>query len=277
MNENSDNRVGCQSWGYEDWITKAGGETVFYPRGTKPADMLELYSTIFDTIEVDSTAYGVPAESMIESWYEKSTPNFKFSLKTPRLVTHELSLSSASYPVFDEFVARATMLKEKLGAILIQLPASFESTKANAQSVRGFIKRLPPDLRFAMEFREPGWFIDWTYEEFQKNRIALALVEGRWVDRNLMFEAIPKLASHLGYVRFLGERDLLQFNAIQRPQDETLRRWSEEIMRIEAGVKYIYTDNYFEGFGPGTANKLKQMLKQPVADFAILDQQPSLF
>lgn len=277
MNENSNIRVGCQSWGYEDWITKAGGETVFYPRSTRSGEMLELYSTVFNTIEVDSTVYGVPAESMMESWYDKSGQDFKFSLKTPRLVTHELSLAPASYPVFDEFLERTALLKEKLGAILIQLPASFESTKANAQTLRRFIGRLPSDFQFAVEFREPGWFTDWTFEEFEKNNVALALVEGKWVDRTIMFEAIPKLASKLCYVRIMGERDLLQFDRILRPQDETLRRWSEEIRNVEADMKYVYVDNYFEGFGPGTANKLKQMLNLPVMDFAVLDQQPSLF
>jgi uncharacterized protein YecE (DUF72 family) len=277
MSDNSEIRVGCQSWGYEDWITKPGGDTVFYPRGTKSGDMLELYSAVFDTIEVDSTAYGVPAESMIEGWYEKSTPNFKFSLKAPRLITHELSLSPASYPVFDEFLERLTLLREKLGAVLIQLPASFESTKENAQAVRGFVERLPSGFKFALEFREPGWFIDWTFEEFEKNNVALALVEGKWVDREKMFEAASKSASKLCYVRFMGERDLLQFDKIQRPRDEILMRWSKTIAQIEADAKYIYMDNYFEGFAPGTANKMKQMLDLSVTDFAVLDKQPSLF
>ena len=57
--------IGCQSWQYDDWITEAGGETIFYPRGTRPADMLSLYSEAFDTIEVDSTAYGTPAISTL--------------------------------------------------------------------------------------------------------------------------------------------------------------------------------------------------------------------
>ena len=48
-------RIGCQSWGYDDWITPIGGETVFYPSGTKHDEMLELYARVFSTIEVDST------------------------------------------------------------------------------------------------------------------------------------------------------------------------------------------------------------------------------
>ena len=38
--------------------------------------MLELYSRVFPTIEVDSTVYGVPAEKTIEKWYEQTPANF---------------------------------------------------------------------------------------------------------------------------------------------------------------------------------------------------------
>ena len=82
-------RIGCQSWQYDDWVTMAGGETIFYPRGTRAADMLTLYSQIFDTIEVDSTAYGTPAVSTIEGWLSATPDDFLFSLKVPRAITHE--------------------------------------------------------------------------------------------------------------------------------------------------------------------------------------------
>ena len=54
MDQRNNFHIGCQSWQYEDWVTKAGDDTIFYPRGTKPSDMLRLYSKVFDTIEVDS-------------------------------------------------------------------------------------------------------------------------------------------------------------------------------------------------------------------------------
>ena len=167
-------RIGCQSWSYDDWVTKAGGETVFYPRGTKPAEMLPLYSQVLDTIEVDSTAYGVPQISAVEGWYEKTPESFVFSLKVPRAMTHEFSLRPGCYPIIESFVAAARHLKQKLGVILVQLPASFEATKENAQSVRDFLAQLPRDVKFAVEFRNSGWFVDWTFEEFASSAIPLA-------------------------------------------------------------------------------------------------------
>ncbi len=69
-------RIGCQGWNYNDWTTKAGGETVFYPRGTRSGAMLEIYSQIFETVEVDSTFYAIPPGSSVENWYKKTPENF---------------------------------------------------------------------------------------------------------------------------------------------------------------------------------------------------------
>ena len=48
-------RVGTQGWNYEAW------EGPFYPPGTRPADFLSVYARAFDTVEVDSTFYAIPA------------------------------------------------------------------------------------------------------------------------------------------------------------------------------------------------------------------------
>lgn len=172
-------RVGCQSWGYDDWVTPAGGETVFYPQGTRSGDMLQLYARVFDTIEVDSTAYGPPALSAIEGWHAKTPPGFVFSLKVPRRITHDFPLEPSVYPEMDEFLERASALNDKLGPILIQFPAAFESTKENAGRLREFLSRLPDGFRFAVEFRNAGWFVDWTFEE-----LASARSPSRWWTEN---------------------------------------------------------------------------------------------
>lgn len=269
--------IGCQSWGYDDWITEPGGETIFYPAGTRSPEMLGLYSRVFSTIEVDSTAYGPPSASTIESWYAKTPPGFLFSLKVPRRITHDMPLHPAVYQEMDDFIDAARGLGEKLGSILIQFPASFESNKENARSLRAFLARLPGDVCFAVEFRNAGWFVDWTYEELASHSIALALVEGKWVDREVMFAAVPKLTPKLAYVRFMGVRDLISFTHIQRPQDVVLEFWCGHLADITAADMFIYADNYFEGFAPETANKIKRLLRQTPVSPAMLEQQPSLF
>jgi hypothetical protein len=39
---------------------------------------------VFDTVEVDSTFYAIPASGTIENWYRKTPDDFIFSLRCPR-------------------------------------------------------------------------------------------------------------------------------------------------------------------------------------------------
>ena len=277
MFESKTFHIGCQSWQYEDWITEAGGETIFYPRGTRPADMLSIYSEAFDTIEVDSTAYGTPAVSTLEGWSKETPDDFLLSLKVPSLITHELELGPATFPIMDEFVEAVRVLGSKLGVILIQFPASFESTKENGARLRSFIERLPSDLRFGVEFRHPGWLIEWTFDELNERGIALALVAGKWIDEAVMSTAFAKTKTPFAYVRMMGVRDLPKFDRVYRDRMEEINRWADMIKTLEASEVFCYLDNYFEGHAPATANRLKRALGASTVDPRKLEKQASLF
>ena len=270
-------RIGCQSWGYEDWITPAGGDYVFYPSGTKKTEMLQFYSKVFDTIEIDATLYGIPASTTFEKWHDETPDGFTFGLKTPREVTHDGRLTPATIPVMLEFVERSQLLKEKLGVFLIQLPPSFDGSKENGQNLREFLSVLPRGFKYAVEFRNQDWFIDWTFEELEKNEVTLGLVEGPWLPRENMFDAVPKLTADFAYLRIMGERDLEKFDRIYRHRDDVLAQWTSAIKQLRAKEIFIYVDNYFEGFAPETANKLQILLDRPVAQAKEFQEQRSLF
>jgi Uncharacterized conserved protein len=276
-NPKSQIRLGCQGWNYADWVTKAGGEPVFYPRGTKPNEMLAIYSKAFETIEVDSTFYAVPASSAVENWYKRTPEGFTFALKLPQEITHEHFLRESAFPVLEAFCERALILKEKLAAVLVQLPPHFEATKENALNLRRFLKHLPREIRFAFEFRHRGWMIEWTYEELEKNFATLALVEGEWIPREMMFSAIEKLTNSFAYVRFMGERDLTSFDAVVRPQDAQMRIWKDELEKLQAKEVFIYFSNFFEGFAPASVNKMRELFGQRAIAAAELEDQGSLF
>jgi len=278
MNKKSEIQIGCQGWNYDDWTTKTLQETVFYPRGTRADKMLETYSKVFGTVEIDSTFYAVPASSAVESWYKKAPENFTFSLKMPQEITHNFALSKNSYPVLEEFCERISLLKEKLGVALIQLAPQFEATKENAQNLRKFLERLPKEIHFAVDFRDRQWLADWTFEELEKNGVALCAVEGSWIPRELMFEAVTtKQTADFAYVRFMGERDLTRFDKIQRPQDANLEMWKEEIGKIKAKTAFVYFSNFYEGYAPASANKLKLLCGQKIVEAGSLENQKSLF
>jgi uncharacterized protein YecE (DUF72 family) len=179
--------------------------------------------------------------------------------------------------MMEEFCERALLLKEKLGAVLIQLPPNFEASKENAKGLRDFLAELPKKIRFAIEFRNREWFVDWTFEELEKKSVALCLVEGHWIPRELMFESIGKPTADFAYVRFMGERDLTSFDRVQRPQDANLQMWETEFERLKAANVFVYFSNFYEGFAPASVNKLKALLGQKTVEADSLENQKSLF
>jgi uncharacterized protein YecE (DUF72 family) len=270
-------RAGGQGWNYDDWTTKAGGESIFYPRGTRSGEMLAVYAEIFDSVEVDSTFYAVPPASSVESWYKKTPAGFTFSLKMPQEITHEHELRANSFEVLDEFCERIKDLREKLGVVLVQLAPQFEASKENAQNLRKFLERLPKEIRFAVEFRDRAWMIDWTFQELEKNSVALCLTEGKWIPREMTFNAIERLKADFSYVRFMGERDLTAFDRIYRHMDANLEMWAKEIEKLRAKEIFLYFSNFYEGHAPASVNKLKRLLGQEITEAAELENQGSLF
>ncbi|MDQ4120897.1 MAG: DUF72 domain-containing protein [Acidobacteriota bacterium] len=185
-------------------------------------------------------------------------------------------MQKASFPVLDEFCERALTLKEKLAVVLIQLPPQFEADEERVRSLLEFLPRLPKDIRFAVEFRNRSWFKGETLDVLRQNNVSLSLTESGFIPRQFMFEAARRLTADFVYVRFMGERDLTRFDCVQRKQDENLWLWFEVLSEIKAPM-FVYFSNFYEGFAPTSANKLKRMFRQETTDFSDLENQPSLF
>jgi uncharacterized protein YecE (DUF72 family) len=272
--------IGCQGWNYEDWVTgPAADETVFYPRGTRPAGMLPIYTRAYETVEVDSTFYAVPSASTVDGWHKRTPPRFTFALKLPQQITHEFGLRKGSADLLAEFCDHARLLHDKLAAVLIQLPPQFEAVPENLRALETFLPRLPRDMPFTIEFRHASWITDETLNLLATHRVPVALVEGEWIARRTLFRTVEHVAADFAYIRFMGARDLTRFDIIQRLQDDNLQLWSEAITRLSARVPrvYAYFSNYYEGHAPTSANKLRRLLHQPIVSPADFENQPSLF
>src|SRR5437868_7600515 len=272
--------IGCQGWNYDDWVTPpAALAPVFYPHGTRAADMLGTYARAFETVEVDTTFYAVPAASTIDLWAQRTPQDFIFSLKLPQAITHEAGLRAGGDEILNEFCTTARRLGERLGAVLVQLPPQFEATTETVAALKRFLPRLPHDLRFAVEFRHSSWAESEIAELLAQHNVAVALVEGQWLARRALWQMVAAAAPQFAYVRWMGARDLTRFDVEQRPRDENLALWREAITRLCARVStvYAYFSNYYEGHAPASANKLKRLLGQPTVAPAELANQPSLF
>src|SRR4051812_35212495 len=80
--------LGTMGFGYDAW---SGG--VFYPAGVKSSEYLAYYARHFDCVELDTTFYAAPDEKRVRHWAAQVPERFRFSVKTPREVTHDHALS----------------------------------------------------------------------------------------------------------------------------------------------------------------------------------------
>ncbi len=269
--------IGAQGWNYDDW----GGS--FYPRGIKSADYLDEYVRAFDTVEVDSTFYATPPESSIRSWKKRALSGFTYSLKLPQEITHQARLVNCQ-ETLERFCERARGLKEKLGAILIQLPPDL-SPRA-LPHLEKFLSWLPADIRFAVEFRDSAWLVgkvgETVSELFAAQRVALALVDGQWLPRELVLGLVDNsalAAAGFAYVRWMGPRALTDFSRVQIDHSVELAEWAERFgqLRQRVPLVYGYFSNFYEGHSPASCNRFKRLVGLPVTEPEDLVVQPSLF
>ena len=139
-------KIGTCAWSYDDW---RGG---FYPEHLPPAERLAYYAQHFRAVEVDATFYHAPAPNVARHWAEATPPDFVFSCKAPREITHERRLRDCAEPL-EAFLRSLDPLGEKLGCVLVQLPPSFRPRQDEA-ALREFVRALPRSMRFAIEFRD---------------------------------------------------------------------------------------------------------------------------
>jgi uncharacterized protein YecE (DUF72 family) len=94
-----------------------------------------------------------------------------------------------------------------------------------------------------------------------------------------MWQCVESLTAEFAYVRWMGARDLSRFDVIQRPQDKNLELWAEAIRRLCARVPHVfaYFSNFYEGFAPASANRIKALLGLPTVSPDELENQQSLF
>ncbi len=170
----SDIRIGTSGWSYPSGDGTWNG--IFYPakgnagkRGKGKFDELAFYAEHFDTVEINSTFYRIPAPATAASWAKRTPRDFEFSLKLFQKFTHpemfEKATGADAWSLgqrdVDEFRAAIDPLAaaNKLGALLAQFPASFK----NEPDTRGYLEWLLERFReymIAVELRHRSWSDD---------------------------------------------------------------------------------------------------------------------
>ena len=257
-------RIGASAWSFDEW------KGAFYPPGLPESRWLEFYARYFPAVEIDSTFYGPPSEDTVRRWLEMTPATFRFASKLPREITHACRLRDCNAEL-NSFLHAIEPLAPKLHVVLIQLPPSF-APKDGKPALRAFLKQLPRDFRFAIEFRHAGWHRPQFIGLLEKYRVCWV-----WADtsplneRNLApFEFLPRTADFL-YLRLLGDygtkydadgKHVHRYEKLLWKREAALESWALKIERHLAEVRNVwaFVSNHFEGFAPETCQRLAQRL-----------------
>jgi uncharacterized protein YecE (DUF72 family) len=117
---------------------------------------LERYARVFCCAEINSSFHRPHAAATYARWAAATPPEFRFSVKLPKEITHVRRLRR-SRALLERFLEESAGLESKRGPLLVQLPPSFEF---DARVVGRFFSLLRSLYSgpVACEPRHPSWF-----------------------------------------------------------------------------------------------------------------------
>jgi uncharacterized protein YecE (DUF72 family) len=241
--------IGTSGWSYKEWVG------AFYPNsGT---NKLSFYTKIYRTAEVDSTFYSYPSKGLVLGWTRHSPPEFVFSVKLPRLLTHDkkLDLSKGVEADLLRFLSLMNPLiaSGKLGPVLIQLPPSY-SYGADYEKLKGFLRAVPEDIRFAVEFRHPTWLREDVRSFLRERNVADVIVD------EPLLPPETAVTADFAYVRWHGHGSRPWYN--YRYSENELAGWAPKVKEVASRVKstFGYFNNHFRGFAVENSLRMMQLL-----------------
>ena len=239
-------RIGCSGWSYQHWR-----DGVFYPAGLRAGEWLRYYAGRFDTVELNTTFYRLPARPMAERWAREVPGHFRFAVKVSRYLTHVVRLADTARH-FALLLDRLEPLLAagKAGPFLWQLPPTFARDDKRLAAALG---ELPPELRHAFEFRHESWFADEVFALLRHHGVALVIGDRPEV-RGFQCRVVT---TDFTYLRFHHGSRGRRGNYSPAELDE----WAGWIGALPPDVAvWAYFNNDWEGFAPANAEGLEARL-----------------
>ena len=238
-------------WSYSFW------KGSFYPRDLSSKDFLSYYAKQFDTVEVDNTFYRIPRTQTVTEWKQQTTQGFLFSLKFPRKITHIKMLKDCQEET-RVFLENVSLLEEKLGVLLLQLPPFFR--KEHISLLADYLKNLPKDFRYAVELRDNSLFNEDLFALLRERNVALV-----WVDSNKT-PLLTKKTADFVYVRWEGDRKAVTGTLGKTEADRTaqIQDWVGKLKSLleQQILVFGYFSKYYSGFPPADLDELLRRVQE---------------
>ena len=226
--------VGTSGYSYQEW------RGTFYPLELSEKQMLRYYGERFRSVEINNSFHRMPQVPQLEAWASEVPAAFKFALKAPQHITHQLRLRDADESVSYRLNA-VGVLKERLGPLLFQLPPDFAK---DLPRLRELLLLIPSKFRVAFEFRNPSWFDAEVCALLGRHGAALCFAEA---DNDLQ---VPVVAtSDWGYVRLRRE----DYGVA------ALKRWVKLVREQEWQDAFVYFKHEDRAKGPELARRFLEL------------------
>src|SRR5438128_12654211 len=111
--------VGVSGFSYASWKGN------FYPKDLKSEDFLSFYAGKLNSVEINSSFYAPPSAAMVKSWASRTGEDFRFAIKSPRLITHTLTIGRGASEAADRLGKTRDLLGRTLGRVVFQLRPFF--------------------------------------------------------------------------------------------------------------------------------------------------------
>lgn len=254
--------LGTSSWSFVDW------KEVFYPSTLVNNQRLGYYAQRFNTVEVNTSFYGLPSSQTLMQWLDEVPPGFRFALKCPRAITHEKKLAQCEAETH-AYLETLRALGKAAAPSLIQLPPHL-SRQQRGRVLADYLTRVAanaPDVRLSVEVRAPDLMTEAFARFVAEQGMSLVLVDRTrtpdlfdpWL---ALIEA--QIAPSFVYIRWMGDdRNPPPDNRqLRTPRDADLDRWAVRIEKLlDAGVEvYGYMHNPYEGHSPASVERLSTRL-----------------
>jgi uncharacterized protein YecE (DUF72 family) len=221
-------RIGTCSWA-DEALTKH-----WYPKGVRSAEeRLRYYAEHFSTVEVDSTYYRLPDESMAARWAERTPDGFVMHVKAFGVMTRHPVKAEQLPPdlretapldekgrldrpsrelraeVFARFHSALEPLRAdgKLGGILLQFPSYVVYKELSIDYLRWAVEQLRGD-RALVEFRHRSWLDEEnraeTLELLEGLGATHVIVDAPKTEAKNLVPTVVAVTSPLAYVRMHG-------------------------------------------------------------------------
>jgi uncharacterized protein YecE (DUF72 family) len=119
--------IGTSGWHYDSW------RGPFFPKGLPLKSQLQFYASQFSSAELNGVFYRTPTPEAVESWRFQTGKDFVFAWKASKFITHWKRLSESSANSLELLEDRLSLLRNKVGPILFQLPPKLPGGRRSAR------------------------------------------------------------------------------------------------------------------------------------------------